>query len=51
MILRLLLCSVLLAPALPAAEPLRLALPPVLHAVAGQPFEVYFDNLVLAENS
>ncbi len=51
MILRFLLACLLLTPALPAAEPLRLALPPVLHAVAGQPFEVYFDNLVLAETS
>lgn len=51
MILRLLLGGLLLTPALHAAEPLRLALPPVLHAVAGAPFEVYFDNLVLAEDS
>ncbi len=51
MILRLVLGCLLLAPALPAAAPLRLALPPVLHAVAGAPFEVYFDNLVLAEDS
>lgn len=51
MIPRLLLGCLLIAPPLSAADSLRLALPPVLHAATGVPFQVFYDNLVLAEDS
>jgi len=53
MTVRLLLCCLLFAAPAPArsAEPLRLTLPPVLHAAPGTPFGIFFDNLVLEPES